>query len=326
MFQTILTLKMHGGQAKDPDMAKKAGEMGEKTAVIVHGVAKNATKQVLETKDKLLDMGTGVAKKSKRWWNKIRRSVKGQILSATDKLLPTYTAKEVDQLEKKISNKAAKVGADSLEAGGNIVKNIHTNPKLQRQAKKLAKNTLAAAKDGAEELAESAGKLAGPAKEAAKAAGGVAKSAADAAVTVGVGAVKEVAFAVPGVADVYNLGATGLELGDQAVEATTNVAEAATEGLKLANAAAKEVPDLIEDGKAGLKKAKKLAASATDLAEDAAVPPKPRSRKRKRKRGGGGHRRKKRATRRKRRRHTRRPNRRKSRRRRLRRRRATRRR
>ena len=39
------TLKMHGGQAKDPDMAEKAGEMGEKTAVIVHGVAKNGTKR-----------------------------------------------------------------------------------------------------------------------------------------------------------------------------------------------------------------------------------------------------------------------------------------
>ena len=159
------TLKMRGGRAKDPNMAEKAGQMGAKTAVIAQAVAKNARKQVL-------DMGTGAAKKGKRLWNKIRRSVKGQILSATDKLIPTYTKKEVDQLEKKISNKAAKVGADGLEAGGNIVKNIHTNPKLQRQAKRLVKSSLAAAKDGAEELAESAGNLSGPAMKAAKAAGG----------------------------------------------------------------------------------------------------------------------------------------------------------
>ena len=308
------TLKMRGGRAKDPNMAEKAGQMGAKTAVIAQAVAKNARKQVL-------DMGTGAAKKGKRLWNKIRRSVKGQILSATDKLIPTYTKKEVDQLEKKISNKAAKVGADGLEAGGNIVKNIHTNPKLQRQAKRLVKSSLAAAKDGAEELAESAGNLSGPAMKAAKAAGGVVKSAADAAVSVGVGVVKEAAFAVPGVADVYNLGATGLELGDQVVKGATKAGEAATEGIKLVNAVADEAIDLPEDTMAGIKKVKKLATSVTDLAEDALASPKKggsrkRKRRRKRKRsdqGGGGlwRKRKKRATRRKRRRrHTRGPHRR----------------
>jgi len=283
---------------KQTDVAKKAGEVGAKTAIILHGVTKNAAKQVFETKDKLLDIGTGAAKKGKRWWNKIQRSVKGQILSATNKLIPTYTEKQVDNLEKKLSNKVAKVGADSLEAGGNIVKNIHTNPKLQRQAKKLAKNTLAAAKDGAEVAIESAGNLAGPVKKVAGAAAGVAEDAAGAAATVGIGMVKEAAFAVPGVADVYNAVDTGLQLGDQAVKGATKVGKMGVEAGKLGNAAADEVMDIVPDAMAGITKVKKLAASAADLAEDAVEPPK---KKRRTKKGGGRKTRRKRRRRRRRR-------------------------
>ena len=274
------------GTKKQIDVAKKAGEVGAKTAIIVHGVAKNVGQQAQKT-----------VKKGKRFFNTIKRSIKGRVLDITNSLIPTYTEKQVDALEKKLSNKVAKVAADGAESGANIVKNISENPKLQRKAKKLAKNTLAAAKDGAEEVWESAGNLSGPVKKMAGAAAGVAGDAAEAAGTVGLGVVKEAAFAVPGVADAYNLVATGVELGDQAVKGATKVGKAAVEAGKLGNAAADEVMDIVPDAMAGINKVKKLAASAADLAEDAAEPPK---KKRKIKKGGA------RRTRRKRRRRTRR--------------------
>jgi hypothetical protein len=262
------TLKRRGGKKKI-NLAKQAGKMGTKTAKVLKGVSKNAKKQLRATKSKLIDMGSGASKKGKRFLNKVRRSVTGQVLVISEKMIPNFTKKQVDNLEKKLSTKVAETGTEGLSAGSNIIKNIRTNPKLKRQAKKLAKTSFRAVKDGAVVVFEKGGKLYKPATKAVIAAFEAGVKLGAAPIMLGIGVVKEAAFAVPGVADGYNLVTTGIQLGDQMIKGTTKVMKLGVEAGKLGNVAFEEAMDLPEDVVAGVRKVKNITKSIKNLAEDA---------------------------------------------------------
>jgi hypothetical protein len=184
-------------------------------------------------------------------------------------MIPNFTKKQVDNLEKKLSAKVAETGTEGLSAGSNIIKNIRTNPKLKRQAKKLAKTSFRAVKDGAVVVFEKGGKLYKPATKAVIAAFEAGVKLGAAPIMLGIGVVKEAAFAVPGVADGYNLVTTGIQLGDQMIKGATKVMKFGVEASKLGNVAFEEAMDLPEDVVAGVRKVKNITKSIKNLAKDA---------------------------------------------------------
>ena len=257
---------------KKIDVAKQAGKVGAQAAAVMQGARANAGTQLRKT-----------TRLGKRFINKVKRSIKGRGLVLIDTLVPTYTEKQVQHLEKKISKKAARTAADGAEAGAKIIKNISTNPKFQRQVKKLAVTSFEAAKDGAEVLVEKAGKLSKPAKKMARAAGGVVLTAAEAGGTGVWSAGKTALFVIPGAADGFNLIATGFKLGDKAVKGLTKAGKAVLAAGELGEAMFHEVADAPKEIERAVNKVKDLVEDVVNLAEEATGT----SHKRKSKKGGG---------------------------------------